>query len=247
MVSTEIFFKKANSYIPIIKKREEKSILNASKLIANTILNKGLVQLFATDNGRAFSMELGYRAGGLMAFHQYKIKDLVLRSIVDEDEFMKTNFYNETRFTDTLWNLYDVQDNDMFIFISHKGNEALLIDTALKAKSKNMKIIAVVNYNSLNKASSLHSSQKKLTDIADVIIDLATDDPDTLFKINEIYKINQISNIIGNIIAQMITVETYRYLVENGHKPPILLSANIKGADVHNKKLSDVYLGRWNA
>lgn len=49
-------------------------------------------------------------------------------------------------------------------------------------------------------------------------------------------KINQVSTVTGNVIAQMLCAETYRYLTGLGHDCPVLLSANVKGADVHNRR-----------
>lgn len=114
-------------------------------------------------------------------------------------------------------------------------------------KEKGQKVIAVVNKKMADAAQPLHSSNKKLTDIADLVIDVTGPNPDTVVSIDDTTKINQVSTICGNVIAQMITAECYRYLTKSGKDCPVLLSANVKGADVHNREISDKYLGRWNS
>jgi uncharacterized phosphosugar-binding protein len=78
-------------------------------------------------------------------------------------------------------------------------------------------------------------------------LDLCTEYPDTLLTLHDNIKITQVANVVGNIFAQMLTAETYRYLKELGKETPVLLSSNVTGADVHNRKISDVYLDRWNS
>ena len=70
---------------------------------------------------------------------------------------------------------------------------------------------------------------------------------DAVLDIDGTHKMNHVGTVVGNVIAQMMTAETYRYLTEKGSECPVLLSANLKGADVHNRRLSDKYAGRWNS
>ena len=87
----------------------------------------------------------------------------------------------------------------------------------------------------------------KLEDYADLVLDTHAEVGDVVLDIDGTHKMNHVGTITGNVIAQMLTAETYRYLTENGHESPVLLSANLKGADVHNRRLSDKYAGRWNS
>ena len=54
-------------------------------------------------------------------------------------------------------------------------------------------------------------------------------------------KAGQTGTTVTNIIAQMLTAELYKYFIEKHGSAPVLLSANIKGADVHNNGLTDPY------
>ena len=94
---------------------------------------------------------------------------------------------------------------------------------------------------------SKHPLKTKLEDYADLVLDTHAEVGDVVLDIDGTHKMNHVGTITGNVIAQMLTAETYRYLTENGHESPVLLSANLKGADVHNRRLSDKYAGRWNS
>jgi len=60
-------------------------------------------------------------------------------------------------------------------------------------------------------------------------------------------KVCSISSITGAYIAQMLTAEIFQNLKQSGDTPPILISANVNGADVHNEKVCQRYEGRWNS
>ena len=246
MTKTQEFFDLARSYIPGII--EEKScIISAAVLMGDCMNNNGLVQLCGINHGLAFSMELGYRAGGLMPFHQFKIADLLMRKVITEVQYNDPEIDSDVTIAHKMLNMYNVYPQDMFIFASYPGNEPVVVELALVAKQKGQKIIAVVDRKLSDSSPALHSTGQKLTDLADVVLDVLAPYPDTVLTLSDGTKFGQVSTICGNILAQMLTAETYRYLKESGKPAPILLSANVKGADVHNRAISDMYLGRWNS
>ena len=247
MLTTKDFFKVARERLDNVKNAQQENILAAAKMMGDCMEENGVIQLFGLNHGRAFSMELGYRAGGLMPFHQFNTVDLVMRKIISEDEYNKDDFNDRIEMAHKLWDCYNIMPTDMFVLISFAGNEGILVETALKAKKEGYKIIAVVTKKLADQAAAKHPSGKKLTDIADLVIDNGADAVDALLDVDGVHKMNQIATISGNVIAQMITAEIYHYLTNKGRECPILLSANVKGADEHNKKMSDKYLGRWES
>ena len=69
---------------------------------------------------------------------------------------------------------------------------------------------------------------------------MEADDPDVALNIDGL-SVGQASSTVTNVIAQMITADVYEYYVSKGKEAPVLLSANVKGADVHNNSLTDPY------
>ena len=247
MLETKDFFACVKEKLAVVKEKQRENILKAAKMMGDCMEENGVVQLFGLDHGIAFAMELGYRAGGLMPFHKMQTVDLVMKGIISEDEFNNPDFNDDVSMAHKLFDAYRIEDTDMFIMVSFAGNEPIIVEAALIAKEKGQKVIAVVNKKLSDKSEARHSSGKKLADIADLVIDNCSDLTDALLDVDGTHKMCQIGTITGNVIAQMITAETYNYLTSMGKDCPILLSANVKGADVHNKALSDKYAGRWNS
>ena len=119
----------------------------------------------------------------------------------------------------------------------------LAYGVAQLAKAEHRKLFIVGNLKSVTRSQN----GKDLVALSDYVLDLCTPVEDTILTLKEDIKITQVANVVGNIFAQMLTAETYRYLKDKGLEAPVLLSANVTGADVHNRKISDVYLGRWNS
>jgi len=247
MSKTKEFFDVAETYLQRIISQEKATIVAAAGMMGDCMNDNGIIQLFGLDHGVAFSMELGYRAGGLMPFHQFRTSDLVLRDVISEADFKKPDFNDDLTMATKLINLYNVDCADMFCLISYSGNEPLIVEVALQAKQNNHKIIAVVNKRMVATLAPRHPSGKKLTDLADIVLDVLAPNPDTVMTLSDGSPFGQVSSICGNVIAQMLTAEIYRYLSDQGQSCPVLLSANVKGADVHNRAISDKYLGRWNS
>lgn len=247
-MNTNDYFKIGKKYLKDAKESQRENIYAASKLMGDCMLTNGVVQLFGLEEGRAFSMELGYRAGGLMPFHQFSTKDLLLRGVISNDEWNDPKFNDSIDMAHKLWDLYNIYQEDMFCLISNVGDNALIVEIAKMAKEKGHKVMVVTTMASAKEAVSKHPSGKMLYEFGDVIIDNSAPNPDTVLEIGKgNIKINQVSTIIGNVIAQMLTAETYRYITGLGHECEVLLSANVKGADAHNRLMSDKYLDRWNS
>ncbi len=247
MATYHDLFKVGKEYLNKVRESQQESIQEAAKLMGDCMLDNGLVQLFGVGHNHAFTMELFYRAGGLMPYHGFNLRDLVLRGKVSKEEADDPNFTNRSDIIDIMWDMYNVLPNDIFIIASDLGNEGCVIDMAIKVKKAGHPLIVVTSLAEAKKVPVKHPSGKKLYELADLVIDSCVLNPDVVIELANKAKINQMATLTGNTIAQMLTAETYKYLVEAGQDAPVLLSANVSGADVHNREISDKYLGRWNA
>ena len=196
--------------------------------------NLGVVQLFGVRHGEEFVNELNYRAGGIAPFHGLKLKDLVLKEMIDQKDIDSGAIYDDLSVADKFEQAYDLDDRDMYCLVSFYGNEPLIIELARRAKAKGQKVVGVVNKRSYDRYGGT------LLDYCDAWLDMGADDPETALELDGL-KIGQLSSTVSNVIAQMLTAEIYQYYVRSGKEAPVLLSANINGADVHNDSLTDPY------
>lgn len=197
--------------------------------------NNGVVQLFGVKHGIEFVNELNYRAGGIAPFHKLHLTDLMLQKKITKDEVYKTGeVYNRPEIYDELTALYELDDRDMYVLVSERGCEPLVLEFARRAKEKGQKVVAVVNKKYYDHFGGT------LLDYADAWLDMQSDYPDTAVQIGDV-RVGQTGTTVTNIMAQMLTAELYRYFIEKHGQAPILLSANVKGADVHNDALTNPF------
>ena len=209
-------------------------IKEVAKLFASCIEQGGVVQLFGVRHGEEFVNELNYRAGGIAQYHAYKIKDLILYGKVKQEDYDSGKVYDDLSLIERFEELYELDDRDMYCLVSFYGNEPLVVEIARRAKEKGQKVVGIVNKKSYDACGG------NLLDYCDAYLDMNADQEDIALDIDGI-KVGQISSTVANVIAQMLTAEVYNCFIEKGKEAPVLLSANINGADVHNNSLTDPY------
>lgn len=196
--------------------------------------NEGVVQLFGIKHGEEFVNELNYRAGGIAPFHALKLRDMMLKGLIDQKDIETDEIYNDLSVVDKFIEAFDLDDRDMYCVVSYYGREPLAIEIAKKAKANNQKVVAVVN------KKAYDACKGTLLDYCDEYLDMCADYPDVAIELDNT-KIGQLSSTVANVIAQMLTAEIYAYFKDNNKEAPVLLSANINGADVHNNSLTEPY------
>ena len=228
-------------YFDLIKEKIEEvykcqsdKMSEVAALFGSCMENEGVVQLFGVAHGEEFVNELNYRAGGIAPFHALRLKDLVLNGMLKQEVIDSGEIYQDDRAIALFEKLYDLDDRDLLCLVSFYGNEPLVLALAKKAKEKGQKVVAVVNKKSYDACGGT------LLYYADAYLDMGAEEPDTALMINDL-RVGQISSTVSNVTAQMLTAELYRYFTQKGKEAPVLLSANVKGADVHNNSLTDPY------
>lgn len=202
-----------------------------AKMFGECMENTGVVQLVGFKHSEEFVNELNYRAGGIAPYHALKLRDLVLKDLYPQAKIDSGEVYSDLSVIDKWFDVYQMDDRDMFCIVSFYGDEPVLEEIAKRAKAKGQKVVVVVNSK---------SNRGKLLDYADEWLDMCADEPDIAQFIDEV-PVGQLSSTSTNVMAQMLTAEVYNYYVSNGKEAPVLLSANIKGADIHNNSLTDPY------
>ena len=209
-------------------------IQEVASLFGSCMENKGVVQLFGVKHGEEFVNELNYRAGGIALYHALRLKDLVLLQKIDQKDVDDSSVYEDRSVADKFNEVYVLDERDMYCLVSFYGNEPLVLELAKRAKQKGQKVVGIVNKRSYD------AHEGKLLEYCDAFLDMGANEPDIALCIEGV-KAGQLSSTVSNVMAQMLTGEVYRYFVTRGLEAPVLLSANINGADVHNNSLTDPY------
>lgn len=203
----------------------------------------GVLQAFGTGHSQAFAMEIAGRAGGLIPTNRISLTDLVLFGSRETSELTAT-LEREPGLVDELMATVPVGEHDVFLIASNSGVNGSIVGTALWAKERGHRVIAVTSLEHTARVEPKHPSGKRLSEIADVVIDNLAPYGDTTLDINDDVRVGAVSSMTAAFIAQSLTLSVARTIAARGEVPPIYISANIPGGDEHNSALEALYQGR---
>jgi uncharacterized phosphosugar-binding protein len=214
---------------------------DAIAVIADALEAGGVIQAFGTGHSEAFAMEIAGRAGGLIATNRIPLRTLVLRGGRDLSVLGGADLERDAGVADDLLSLYDLHPRDVFIIASNSGVNGSIVGMALAAKTRGHKVIAVTSIEHTNAVAPKHPSGKRLSEIADIVIDNLAPFGDSTLQLEGGIGVGAVSSITAAFIAQRITIGVAETIRRRGKTPPVYISANIPGGDEHNRALEDLY------
>lgn len=223
----------------------ESDIRDVAHFIKDIMVDDGIIQLFGIEHDLEFGMELGFRAGGLVQYHQMSIKDLAFRGHIPAEEAQDPNFYDREDLAQKLWDMYETDPRDALVIYAVENVYNVTLALAKLAKEKNHKVIVVSSEATIVQTEYAENA-KELLALADKRLDLKIAYPDLVMDVKGT-QVCQIANLIGNMFAQSLTMEIYTALIEGSHEAGVLWSANIVGADEHNDSICLKFDGRYNS
>lgn len=217
------------------------AIDEAIRLTTDALEAGGVIQAFGTGHSEAFAMEIAGRAGGLIATNRIALRTLVLRGGRDPAALADAEFERDPNIGENLVSLFNIQPSDIFMIASNSGVNGSILGVALAAKARGHKLIAVTSLDHTMKVTPKHPSGKRLSEVADVVIDNLAPFGDSTLQLEGGIGVGAVSSITAAFIAQRITIGVSEAIRTRGKTPPVYLSANIPGGDEHNRALEDLY------
>lgn len=216
----------------------------AAAAVTASIQAGGLLYLFGTGHSHMLAEEGHYRAGGLAP-----VVPILATALMLHESASASTYYERTSGVGPLaLARYGLSDRDTLIIFSNSGVNAAPVEAALAAKATGATVIAVV---ARAYAASVASgaSGRKLTEIADIVIDNHGVPGDALVEIpGTPLRTGSASTISGAYILNAILTEVAFRLQEQdggaGAPLPIYVSANMPGAPAHNAALIERYRAR---
>jgi uncharacterized phosphosugar-binding protein len=223
---------------------QTENIGRAADLVVDAIQNDGIIQVFGTGHSRSIAMEIAGRAGGLVAANALSIKDLVMYGGTTPADILDPTIERDPGLAQRILELADPHARDVFVIASNSGGNGSVVELAQLAKSRGHRVIAVTSLEHARQLGSRHPSGRRLSEIADVVIDNCGVFGDAALPLPVGGAIAATSSITGVLIAQMLVAEVCGRLLRMGKDVPVLVSTNVPGGDEHNEALHRRYGGR---
>jgi len=229
--------------------QNNESILLAAKKAAETIKAGHWVQLFGSGHSVIPTMDCFPRYGGFVGFQPIMDPRLMWTTVSGPggaEELLwleRQEGYMNVFLQHHTWN-----KDDIFIIISHGGQNAAPVEIALSAKAAGLYVIAITSEeNHLNKPA-IHSSGKKIGDIADLVIYNGVTPEDAVIDVPGVSgKVGGLSTLSAIAIIQSLVSETALELAKLGYKVKPFASPNVEGiSKTHNEEVYVEFRKRLN-
>ncbi len=209
-----------------IQSTQLENIAKAAELTAEAFASNHKVFVTGSGHSHTFSEELYGRAGGLAFFIPIMTSELTLV----EHPTKSTYIERLPGYAAILADLYGLKENDVVFIASNSGRNAYPVEMALNAKELGCHVVAITNVKHSQSTNSRHASNKKLMDIADVVIDNCGVVGDAALKVEGVTPLmSPTSSVANSIIAQLLSVDIAKRLVERNIEPPVFVSFNVDG------------------
>lgn len=223
------FFEEAKRLTKIIEEEEAENISKAAELVAEALMNDGIIQAFGSGHSYAGAVEICGRAGGFIPS----------KAIQDPAGGMYERFEG---IGTTLMQKVMIDENDIFLLISNSGRNPMAIEMAEKIKAKGNKLIVLTALEVSKNSTSRHSSGKLLYEFADIVLDNHSNFGDAALSVEGLEtKVCGTSSFSATLILQQMIYEAIQIMVDAGFVPPVYQSANIDGGPEYNEVLEKKY------
>lgn len=243
-VSAGEFFAVARDAVARVERTQLGVIRRAAAVLAERMRSGGVVQVFGTGHSRVFSMEMTGRAGGLVPVHAMYLSDLGLHGRYAIDEMRVPSFERRPEIARELVELYDIRPEDAFILVSNSGRNGSTVEMATIAIERKLPVVVITSMAHTSAVVSRHPSANRLFELGDIVIDNCAPLGDAVLDMGHGSKVCAVSSVTGAVIAQALTAEIVAQYQQHGELPPVLMSANVDGADSHNARIRAEYGSR---
>ncbi|WP_249423796.1 sugar isomerase domain-containing protein [Nocardioides coralli] len=243
-VSAQSYLDALDPVLTRVAAQADGPVQEAAELIARSVLADGVLQTFGSGHSEALAMELAGRAGGLVPSNRISLRDVVVHGGESPEVLGRGILERDPGIAARLYELAAPRPADVFVIASSSGVNGSVVEMARIVKEHGHSLIAVTSLQHTRGVESRHPSGQKLVDLADVVLDNEAPYGDAVLDLPGGGAVCAVSSITAALLAQMVTAEVVRRLLDAGAEPPVYLSANIPEGDAHNHALEERYAGR---
>ncbi len=214
------------------------NIERAAGLMAGTIAAGGLVHLFGSGHSVLPVQDMFPRYGSFPGFHPLMDARLMWCDVLGSHgakgllRLERTEGYATVIFEDE-----PIRAGDVMLVFSHGGLNAVGIEIMLESHKRGLKTVAVTSMDNQRTRQATHSSGKKLSDLADVIIDNCVPAQDALVNIPGWQAPVAAGSTVATVaIAMALVAEVASELARRGLHPPVFVSPNVQGMAPDNNQ-----------
>jgi uncharacterized phosphosugar-binding protein len=229
-VSANAFFSTALDHLERLRSTQAEAIERAAEICADTIGAGKLVHTFGTGHGAMPALEAFPRSGGLVGFHPIVESPITLLHHVWGDTGVPQYrfLHRQEGYGRAILEAHRPDPADSLILFSHSGINPVILDLALSAQERGIRVVGVTSRPHSSAVESRHSSGKRLYETADVVIDTGAPLGDAAVRIEGLDDpVSAVSTVLVVSVMQAIVAETAALMVTRGAPPHVEVNLNL--------------------
>jgi uncharacterized phosphosugar-binding protein len=242
---TEQYFRKITSLFERIVAESAEAIERAAALMGESIMADELIHVIGTGgHSNLGAEEMFWRAGGLVPIDALLDPGTsLMHGAIRSNKVERTSGYAKA-----VLDSYNIE-NGVLIIVNAYGINTMTIEVAIEAKARSIPTIGVTSRSFGEKVpaghKARHPSGRNLFDIVDVFVDSHMPYGDALVDFEGLeQRVAPSSTLVNCFTVNLLVVETVKYLLDRGFKPPLWQSANLPGGEEANERYQKKYGGR---
>jgi uncharacterized phosphosugar-binding protein len=231
-----------------IRNKQRDAINRAAALCADSIAADKLVFSFGTGHGALPALEMFPRTGTIVGFRPIVESTMIsFHHVWGDMGARQYRFIHAVEgYGTAILRSHQLDPQDSLVLFSHSGVNAVILDIALGAKEKGLKVIGVTSLPHSSATDSRHSSGKRLFEVADVVIDTGASLADASLKIEGLEApVGANSTSLTIAIAHALVSATAEKLVARGVEPMVMVNPNTAGKAAANVANDRNYEELW--
>lgn len=242
------YFEEAVRILREIEATQKDTIETVAQLFANSIADDGLVHVYGSGHSRMGVEEMFPRYGSFAGFHP-----IIELSTSNYGQVVGANGIYQSMFLENVEGLaaqivrnFKYRPNDVFLLFSTSGAGNVVIDMAIEAHKRNLKVVGITGVKNSALVKAKHSTGQKLVDVCDVVIDTCVPVGDAAMWIDDLkYPVGPMSTIANSAIVNGIKVRVAQLLTEAKKPPFVITGAQVIG-DEAAKEAFDAVMDEYD-
>ncbi|MGA7617339.1 MAG: SIS domain-containing protein [Thermoanaerobaculia bacterium] len=229
-MSVEAFSAAITTVLERVWETQSGAIRRAAGMMADTAERGGLVHLFGSGHSVLPVQDVFPRYGSFPVFHPLMDSRLMWQTVLGSGGARGLLWLERQEgYASVLFENEPIQEGDVMIVFSHGGLNAAGIEVATESRKRGLRVVAITSMDNQRSREATHSSGKKLSDLADVVIDNCVPARDALVDVDG-WKapVAAGSTVATTAIAMAIVAEVASELAKRGIILPVFVSPNVK-------------------
>src|SRR5689334_5679826 len=242
--AAERYYHDAMALLQHLLDSQRPALDRAAGLCTEAIAGDGLVHLFGCGHSRMLCEEMTPRQGCFVGWHTLVELALTFHNLIVGPNGLRQSLHLEKTpgYAEQILRNFAFGPRDVLVVISTSGIREVIVEMAEGGKRRGLAVIGVVSRAHCDQAKPAHPSGKKLTDLADVVLDNGAPVGDCLLELEGCKnKTGPFSTLGGALVLNMLRCEVAQRLLERGIEPVFLPSHQFVGSRSVEEQLEYFY------